>query len=554
MLRDELLALKSVTAAPVDPHTDLTTLPAAHLAVLALRADLDVLLRQRAYHAFLVKAAEEDGCGGVRDFLSTPLPQPYADSLHRLTLSQLLSVQFRPDCDSDALATQAYSVFLAKLDLEIVQLPLDFPLRKYTMSWDGGEREDEGELMLRLEESGMKVFEGEEVLFSLEPERVLSFRVEQSDATEAPETATILVLRLSQVDLGLYISIRDLEVRLVLETANLDGGAGERLMKMFASWAAAEKADFPVEDEDNIELKIDVEADPAAPSTASSASPDLAAQDSPATPATSLPPPSPVSEKVSNKPPRKRVKRSDEDEERGAVEQPWQYLGERSVHVTWHPGLYTRQFALLRAIAPRVVEDLLDPPCFTTEELALLSLATDPKTLAKLPFPPESVSQRYRHKWEERLALERIYQEREHINVDQTRLVLLTSNFPSLRLYAQVLSKVVKARDMLTKAYDTVLHARLYPRLKDRTTYDPIERIVVLVERLRDDVHYRNTLFSTSNVSLVTNSPLSDVDIGKGPARRYEAELKLIVEYEKESLKIAREKVESLRVEMWHRK
>jgi hypothetical protein len=42
---------------------------------------------------------------------------------------------------------------------------------------------------------------------------------------------------------------------------------------------------------------------------------------------------------------------------------------------------------------------------------------------------------------------------------------------------------------MLTKAYDTVLQARLYPRLRDKSTYDPIERIVVLVERLRDDAH-----------------------------------------------------------------
>lgn len=156
------------------------------------------------------------------------------------------------------------------------------------------------------------------------------------------------------------------------------------------------------------------------------------------------------------------------------------------------------------------MDDLLDPPSFTTEELALLSLAANPKTLRTLPFHPEIVPQRYKHKWEERLALERIYQERGRISeracsfstgfsslttlrppadIDQTRLVLLTSAYPSLRLYAQVLSKVVTARDMLTKAYDTVLQARLYPRLKDKTTHDPIERIIVLVERLRDEPH-----------------------------------------------------------------
>jgi hypothetical protein len=63
----------------------------------------------------------------------------------------------------------------------------------------------------------------------------------------------------------------------------------------------------------------------------------------------------------------------------------------------------------------------------------------------------------------------------------------------------------------------------------------------------------RNTLFSTSNVSLIPVSPLSAADIGLGPARRYKVELKLIVEYEKEALKIAREKVDGLRVAMWRR-
>lgn len=177
-------------------------------------------------------------------------------------------MQFHPDCDSDDLANLAYRIFLAKLDAEIASLRFDFPLRKYTMSWDGGEREDEGEMVLGLEDSGVKVLEGEEELFVLEPERVLSFygapvhplaslpqvltcsagvAVEECKESEAPETPTILVLRLSQVDLGSYISIRDLEVRLFLDTADLDGEAGERLTKTLASWAAAEKAELPVE-------------------------------------------------------------------------------------------------------------------------------------------------------------------------------------------------------------------------------------------------------------------------------------------------------------------
>lgn len=62
MLPDELLGLKRVTRASADPSTTLASLPEAHLAVLSLRADLDVLVRQRAYHAFLDRLAVRDSC------------------------------------------------------------------------------------------------------------------------------------------------------------------------------------------------------------------------------------------------------------------------------------------------------------------------------------------------------------------------------------------------------------------------------------------------------------------------------------------------------------
>lgn len=75
MLPEQLLPLKNATVAPVDPLTDLTTLPEAHLAVLSLRADLDILLRQRAYHASLVKVVEESNGEDLRGVSGTVSPK-----------------------------------------------------------------------------------------------------------------------------------------------------------------------------------------------------------------------------------------------------------------------------------------------------------------------------------------------------------------------------------------------------------------------------------------------------------------------------------------------
>lgn len=65
---------------------------------------------------------------------------------------------------------------------------------------------------------------------------------------------------------------------------------------------------------------------------------DLDAEDTPATTATSLPSPSPVTDKASEERPKKRIKREHLDEQAGRFNEPWQFLGDRSVLVTWHPG------------------------------------------------------------------------------------------------------------------------------------------------------------------------------------------------------------------------
>lgn len=103
------------------------------------------------------------------------MPQQPPNPLEGLSLRQILCVQFHRDCHSDELASQAYRIFLDELDDDIALLPLELALRHYSMRWDGGEREDEDELTLGLEERGSTVSKSGKEVFALEQERVLGF-------------------------------------------------------------------------------------------------------------------------------------------------------------------------------------------------------------------------------------------------------------------------------------------------------------------------------------------------------------------------------------------
>lgn len=72
--------------------------------------------------------------------------------------------------------------------------------------------------------------------------------------------------------------------------------------------------------------------------------------------------------------------------------------------------------------------------------------------------------------------------------LDATRLVLLTPSYPSLHHYVRTLSKIVAARDALVIACNQVLERRLYLRRGDPTVVDPIEELISVVERIRDNV------------------------------------------------------------------
>lgn len=67
------------------------------------------------------------------------------------------------------------------------------------------------------------------------------------------------------------------------------------------------------------------------------------------------------------------------------------------------------------------------------------------------------------------------------------RHVLLSSEYPALQSYARLVAKVIQTRDALREAFDVVLRRKLYPHRDDPRSYDPIQKLVVLVEQLRDN-------------------------------------------------------------------
>ncbi|BGP10952.1 hypothetical protein JCM10049v2_006846 [Rhodotorula toruloides] len=150
----------------------------------------------------------------------------------------------------------------------------------------------------------------------------------------------------------------------------------------------------------------------------------------------------------------------------GLEAEVWQYVSDRPAPVEWQPGFYARAFAFLSSLIPY---DTLSAPVFTPAERMR-----------------GSTSARFENT--ERLALEYLYKSGPPITLDATRLVLLTPSYPSLHHYVRTLSKIVAARDALVIACNQVLEGRLYLRRGDPTVVDPIEELISVVERIRDNV------------------------------------------------------------------
>lgn len=65
--------------------------------------------------------------------------------------------------------------------------------------------------------------------------------------------------------------------------------------------------------------------------------------------------------------------------------------------------------------------------------------------------------------------------------------MLTTSKYKELKAYARIVGKIIDARDAFIDACDFLIEHELRKRLRDKTTADPVPRLIELVQNLRDD-------------------------------------------------------------------
>ncbi|BGP42965.1 hypothetical protein JCM10449v2_006980 [Rhodotorula kratochvilovae] len=227
---------------------DLDALSPAQLAIASLRPDLDVLVRQRAYHEFLLRRDEyEQGSGAdtPQPLFDLPLNFPIPPNLASLSPSQLLLLQYNPLCASAADAAGAGARFLRLAEAAKVApwppLPplalAELPLARCTVTWDDGALSEAGALALRVEDAGLTVVRDSERLFTLEATEMDEVIVDLgADGTAA--TGWTLVLRLAQLSTSSHLTLGSAAVRLELgATPSMDEGY-KLLQSLVAGWSA----------------------------------------------------------------------------------------------------------------------------------------------------------------------------------------------------------------------------------------------------------------------------------------------------------------------------
>ncbi|BGP42966.1 hypothetical protein JCM10449v2_006981 [Rhodotorula kratochvilovae] len=467
--------------------SDLDALSPAQLAIASLRPNLDVLIRQRAYHEFLLRRDEYEQGFGADNFqplfdlaLNFPIPHDPAS----LSPAQLLLLQYNPLCASATEAADAGARFLRLAEEAKVVLPpppppehvlAELPLAGYVVTWDGGERSEVGGLELRVEEEALTVARHGVRLFTLEAPEM--DEVEYHLGADTVATDCTILVRLAQLSTSPSLTHANAVVRLMLGTPVVTGEEFTVLRSTMASWS----------------IKYTFEA----------------------------------------KTVRKRV-RLDPDEPR-IPREVWDYAGWVNSKIEWNPGIFVRQMALLRALAP---DENFDVPVFTPQEVALLWYEID---LAKLPHlppdPPEVVTKRF-HRCAERLALEHMYYRLTHLGVRTTRLVLLTDEYPALRTYAQILGKIVDARDALPAAYGAVFERVV--RLRIERDEPGSRELGLLLERLRDNPLYRQARLGTSQYHFVRYNDFTPAELGTQAHERFTRAMEEIVAFEDEVLEAAK--------------
>ncbi|BGP34935.1 hypothetical protein JCM10296v2_006759 [Rhodotorula toruloides] len=299
-----------------------------------------------------------------------------------------------------------------------------------------------------------------------------------------------LSLSLSSLSFSPLVCVKDCIVRLELGMLEAGNEAFVKLREKVGQWAA--KGGFEVRVVRADPMKNGITSPPASPPK------NRVAKLAPPPPPPPPPPAAPADyepRRLPNGPKQTRQLDSPSSSSAELDAEVWQFVSDRPAPVEWQPGFYARVFAFLSSLVPY---DALSAPVFTPAEVALLSFAPSSDALPDLKGKRMRESTCARFENTERLALEYLYKSGPPITLETIRLVLLTRSYPALLLYVRKLSKVVLARDALVLACNHVLEGRLYLRRGDPTVVDPIEELISVVERIRDNIAYRKALFATS--------------------------------------------------------
>ncbi|GJN93289.1 hypothetical protein Rhopal_006336-T1 [Rhodotorula paludigena] len=556
---DESLLLLDCTA-PVE-LSSLSKLSPAELALAALRPDVAPLVRQRAFHVFLRrwKAAPEvhDKDPILQSSLTFPLPSD--ESVESLSSSELLLLQFNSRCTSVSLASAAAERFLAlahtahdRVRLEPAVALLAVQECRVERSDRRNEwREKDDGMILRVEEDGVSVVKREEdkrALLRFDAGDIQSFvyLAGADDGTDSMQCT--LLLQLSRLSLGALTTFKAAdEVRLVLDLGVLSAkDAAFCVMRATAArWAKEKGFQCTVQRPTQPPVRSDKVPAPTKdpeglssgrPSSSSSAGSRRASDGSIRKQEHAAKKRDPDEGSSSSRDSKKR--RSSEGSARSS-DVPrkrhcgWQFVSELPAEPEWNPGYYARQIALLSSIAPEV--EILAPN-FDPDELALLTRLADPAKLPVLPQHAADPNPDRKHVPTERLGIEHIYHDTvKSVDLNVTRRILFGNDYPDLASYAVLTSKVIKARDAVAVGYDQVLQHRLYPRRTDSTCFDPIDKLIELVEKMRDNPLYRRHILLDADGTLIRKNLFNEIDIGVGPHRRFCRALAEIVKYEREA-------------------
>ncbi|GAA5853535.1 hypothetical protein JCM9279_001305 [Rhodotorula babjevae] len=528
---------------------DLPELSPAQLAVASLRPDLHALVRQRAHIDFLELRTRYRSSSRRNSqeepLLDSPLDFTLHDSLLDLSATQLLLVQFNPYCKSPQIAESA-RLFLQRAsqvhgECDVAQAPprvRHLSVERCKLVRQGMSRQTAGELALKVMDEALVVSRDGSALVKVLAEDITSFKYLTTPIDGAAGNfACTLKLAALHVELDSVEAVSDTVLEVVLGDLGATNALFLQLRATVEKWTRSQG--FAVE---VVQQK---------PPTSSPSTSMKRARSPLLTPPSSRSPSSAAQPQVrpsSPSPPSSKRRRSDdlahEDEAtRSAASRrmeaegrgPWKYVSSLPEVFDWHPGAFVRQLAFLQAIVPQA--DLArNFPSFSPDDIALLSRRALLSRLPELPRGVPEPAQGRKHDSSCRLALEHLYHSGPHLDLMATRLVLLTNEYPVLRQYCKLASKLIDARDTVRGAGHYVLNEVLPRRQarQDDATRDPVDELIPLVRKIYDNPLYRRSrLLDASNQLIRTVSPaFSEAELGPGIFGRFEKALADIVEFE----------------------